>query len=38
MSNKAVSNIRWGKFSNAELLNIARQLTGDLNEHNPRHI
>lgn len=56
MSNKAVSNIRWEEFSDAELLDMARQLialvserfeirareivelTGELNDRNPRHI
>ena len=38
MSNKAVSNIRWKEFSDAELLDMARQLTGELNDHNSRII
>ena len=38
MSNKIVSNIRWKEFSDAELLDMAQQLTGELNDHNPRFI
>ena len=38
MSNKAVSNIRWEEFSDAELLDMAQQLTGEPNDHNSRFI